>query len=93
MRITEQLRNVDDLAQAVIDLTQTEQAAVLNETRRRLSAWAAVFAVATLIACIYGMNFRLVPRDQTLFGFWFAVGLMFVCSGGLYAFFKFKKWF
>ena len=92
LRITDQVRNIDDLAQAVIDLTRAEQAQSLNETSRRLSAWAAIFAVGTLIAGIYGMNFRLVPRDQTLFGFWFAIALMVVSSAGLYLYFRKKKW-
>ncbi len=92
MRIADQVRNVDELAQAVIDLTSGEQAQNLNETTRRLTAWAAIFAVGTLIAGIYGMNFRLVPRDQTPFGFWFAIGLMAASSVGLYLFFRKKNW-
>ena len=92
MRITDQVKNVDDLAQAVIDLTRAVQAQGLNETSRRLSAWAAIFAIGTLIAGVYGMNFELVPGDGTLFGFWFAVGLMVLCSVGLYVYFRNKKW-
>ena len=92
MRITDQVKNIDDLAQAVIDLTRAEQAQALNETSRKLSAWAAIFAVGTLIAGIYGMNFTLVPRDQTLFGFWFAVILMVASSVGLYLYFRKRKW-
>ena len=57
-----------------------------------ISAWAAIFAVGTLIVGIYGMNFALVPRDQTVFVFWFAVGLMAVSSVTLYVFFKRKGW-
>jgi Mg2+ and Co2+ transporter CorA len=38
------------------------------------------------------MNFTLVPRDQTLFGFWFAIGLMALTSAGLYAYFKRRGW-
>jgi magnesium transporter len=92
LRITDQIRNVDELAQAVLDLTQAAQAQRLNEQNRRLAAWAAIFAVDTLIAGIYGMNFELVPEDQELFGFWFAVVLMTVISVGLYAFFKKREW-
>lgn len=92
MRITDQVRNIDDLAQAVIDLTRAEHAQALNETSRKLSAWAAIFAIGTLIAGIYGMNFALVPRDQTLFGFWFAIALMVASSIALYLYFRKKKW-
>jgi magnesium transporter len=92
LRIAAQVRNVDDLVQAVLDLTQAERADRLNVVSRQLSAWAAIFAVETVIAGIYGMNFALVPEDQTLFGFWFAVGLMAFCGAALFVFFKRRDW-
>ena len=92
LRMTDQIRNIDDLAQAVLDLTQSEQGAQLSQVNKRLSAWAAIFAVETLIAGIYGMNFRLVPADQTLYGFWFAIGLMVVSGVLLFWYFKRRGW-
>ena len=92
LRITDQVRNIDDLAQAVIDLTHSEQANLLNQVSKRLSGYAAIFAALTLIAGIYGMNFELVPEDQTLFGFWFAIALMVVTGAGLYGYFKKRGW-
>lgn len=92
MRVSDQIKNIDDISQAVIDFTGTEHDKALNETTRKLTAWAAIFAVGTLIAGIYGMNFKLVPEDQTIFGFWFAIGLMIVSSLGLYIYFRRKKW-
>lgn len=92
MRIVDQVKNIDELAQAVIDLTSAEQQKTLNENTRRLSAWAAIFAVGTLIAGIYGMNFQLVPEDQEIFGFWFALSLMAISSLGLYLYFRKNKW-
>ena len=91
-RIGDEIRNVDDLSQAVLDLTRAEQATSLSEVSRRLTAWAAIFAVLTLIAGIYGMNFELVPKDQTLYGFWIAIALMAVCGTGLYSYFKRRGW-
>jgi magnesium transporter len=92
LRINEQVRNVDDIASAVLDLVRGEQASIENVNNRRLAAWAAIFAVSTLVAGVYGMNFRLVPDDGSLFGFWFAVILMAGLSGGLYMYFKRKDW-
>jgi magnesium transporter len=92
LRIGDQVRNVDDLTQALIDLTRAEQGQRLNEQNRRLAAWAAIFAAATVIAGVYGMNFTLVPRDQTLYGFWIAMALIAVTTGGLWVFFKRKDW-
>lgn len=92
LRMSDQIHNVDELANAVLDLTQAEQGAQLSQVNKRLSGWAAIFAVETLIAGIYGMNFRLVPEDETLFGFFFAVGLMVVSALILYGYFKRKGW-
>ena len=92
LRIGDQVRSVDDLSQAVLDLLRGEQAEAVGVQGRKLSAWAAIFAVGTLVAGIYGMNFELVPEDGSLVGFWFAVILMFVLSVGLFAYFKRKKW-
>jgi magnesium transporter len=92
VRITDQVRNIDDLAEAVIDLTQAEQSNLLNQVSKRLTGWAAIFAVLTLIAGIYGMNFKLVPADNTLYGFWIAIALMVAAGIGLYMYFKKNDW-
>ena len=92
LRLGDQVRSADDLSDAVLDLIRSAQAANLNENSRRLSAWAAIFAVQTVIAGIYGMNFQLVPQENSLTGFWFALGLMATSGVGLYAYFKGKGW-
>jgi magnesium transporter len=92
LRISEQIRNVDDLAQAVLDLTQSAQAHALNEVSKKLTAWAAIFAVETLIAGVYGMNFELVPYSGQVEGFWFALALMAVSGIGLFLFFRRRNW-
>jgi magnesium transporter len=91
-RIKDQVLNLDALDQALIDLTRNEQAAMLNEQNRRLAAWAAMFGAATVIGGIYGMNFALVPKQETIGGFWFAIGLMLLSTGGLYFYFRRRGW-
>ncbi len=76
----------------MLDLTRAEQAAALNEVSKKLSAWAAIFAVETLIAGIYGMNFQLVPDENSIEGFWFAITLMVVLGVSLYSYFRRKNW-
>lgn len=92
MRITDQVKNIDDLSQAIIDFTRAHRDQALNETTRKLTAWAAIFAVGTLIAGIYGMNFELLPNEQSIEGFWFAIALMAVSSVGLYLYFRKNDW-
>ena len=92
LRLGDQVRSADELSDAVLDLIRNAQAATLNENSRRLSAWAAIFAVQTVIAGIYGMNFELLPEENSLVGFWFALALMATSGLGLYAYFKGKRW-
>lgn len=92
LRITDQMRNVQDLVDALLDLRRIEQAKALNEVTKRLTGWAAIIAVPTLIAGIYGMNYQLTPKDQG-WGFEVAVGLMLASAVGLYTFFKRRGWF
>lgn len=92
LRIIDQIRNIDDLANAVIELQRAEQANALNEVTKRLTGWAAIIAIPTLIASVYGMNFRLFPRNENRAGFWIAVGMMTTSALGLYAFFRRRNW-
>jgi magnesium transporter len=45
-----------------------------------------------LVAGVYGMNFELVPEENTLVGFWFAIMLMAALCFGLYFYFKRRDW-
>jgi magnesium transporter len=59
---------------------------------RALGAYAAILAVITIIAGIYGMNFVHMPELQWRFGYAWALGLMVVSGVGLWLFFKRKNW-
>lgn len=91
LRIIDQIRNVDELAEAVIDLQRAEQAESLNQTTRRLTAWAAVIAVPTFIASFWGMNFVDLPFDSGV-GFAVVVGVMLAASFTLFTMFKRRRW-
>ena len=92
LRIGDQIHNIDELTAAVLDLHRTEQAIALNEVTKKLTGWAAIIAVPTLISGVYGMNFELVPDEQHIFGFWFALTLIAVSVTSLYVYFKRKGW-
>jgi len=92
LRIIDQIRNVDDLADAVIDLQRAHQAESLNQVIKRLTGWAAIIAVPTFIASVYGMNFGLVPEEGARSSFYVVVGSMVVIGAGLYWLFKRRDW-
>lgn len=92
LRITDQIRNVDDLADAILNLQRAEQANALNDVTKRLTGWAAIIAVPTFIASVYGMNFELIPNEGQLFGFLFALTLMAASGIALFVFFRRRGW-
>jgi magnesium transporter len=63
-----------------------------NTDMRRISAWAAIWAVPTLVAGIYGMNFRHMPELSWRFGYPLALVVMVAICLGLYRAFRHNGW-
>jgi len=59
---------------------------------RQLAAWAAILAVPTAIAGIYGMNFENMPELKTEYGYFVVLGVIGVVCAALYVKFKQAKW-
>jgi magnesium transporter len=93
-RVSAQIRNIEDLIQGVLDLTQSVQADTLNEINKKLTGWAAIIAAPALIVGLYGINYKLLPFPDFFgrWGFLFVLGLMAGASLSLYALFKRKGW-
>jgi magnesium transporter len=60
-----------------------------NEVTKRLAAYAALVAVPTMIAGVYGMNFDVMPELQWTWGYPFSIAVMAAID--VYLFFKFRK--
>jgi magnesium transporter len=63
-----------------------------NEDMRKISAWAAIIAVPTLIAGVYGMNFDHMPELHWLVGYPASILLMGAAAGLLHRLFKRSGW-
>ena len=74
--------------EASLMMGQAQQSAVT----RKLAAWAAILAVPTAIAGIYGMNFENMPELKWQYGYFAAVALIMVICGFLYYRFRHSKW-
>ena len=59
---------------------------------RQLAAWAAILAVPTAIAGIYGMNFEHMPELKTQYGYFAVLGVIAAFCLGLYARFRKAGW-
>jgi magnesium transporter len=63
-----------------------------NEVMRMLAAWAAMLAVPTAIAGIYGMNFNNMPELSWRYGYFIVIGAIAVICAVLYWRFKKAGW-
>ena len=60
-----------------------------NETTKRLAAYAALVAVPTMIAGLYGMNFENMPELRWNLGY--PVTLLVMAAIDIYLFYRFRK--
>ena len=81
-------QRLDYIQDAALGLINIEQ----NEIVKIFSVAAVIFMPATLVASMYGMNFKFMPELQWEYGYLWALALMLMVSGLTFWFFKFKKW-
>ena len=63
-----------------------------SETTKRLAAWAAIFAVSTALAGIWGMNFESMPELKWAYGYPLALAVIASAGGFLYWRFRRTGW-
>jgi magnesium transporter len=81
MRVNEQIDSYRDLLTSVLSANLTQVGVRQNEDMRKISAWVAIAAVPTMIAGIYGMNFRHMPELGWTLGYPAVIAFMItVCS-------------
>ncbi|MBI3043922.1 MAG: magnesium/cobalt transporter CorA [Betaproteobacteria bacterium] len=89
LRINQSIDSLRDMVTTAITVNLSLSQVQENETTKRLAACAALVAVPTMIAGVYGMNFRNMPELNWAFGYPLAVGLMVVID--VYLFYRFRK--
>src|SRR5215204_4590988 len=87
-RISEFAESLQNLFNANLTLASVKQA----DQSRRISAWAAIIAVPTVIGSIYGMNFRYMPELGFRFGYPVVLLVMAASCIVLYVVFKRIGW-
>jgi magnesium transporter len=81
-----------ELLGSVVDAQLALQANRMNKVMKKMTSWGAILIAATLIAGIYGMNFRHMPELDWQFGYAFALGSMLLVTGTLYFWFRHRDW-
>jgi magnesium transporter len=91
-RIDEQVMGQRELLTSVLEANLALQSVRQNEVVRQISAWAAIIAVPTFIASVYGMNFEHMPELDSPIGYPLALAVMAACVFVLHGFFRRIHW-
>ncbi|MCG2585998.1 magnesium/cobalt transporter CorA [Massilia sp. TS11] len=92
VRINTSVDTIRDTIGTAIQVNLSMVAIAENEVNKRLAAWAAIFAIFTAFAGIWGMNFEYMPELKWHFGYPAALAVMFGICGYLYYRFRKAKW-
>lgn len=68
-RVSERVAGFDELLGSFLQATLAQVSVAQNQDMRRISAWAAIAAVPTATAGIYGMNFDHMPELRQVWGY------------------------
>lgn len=91
-RVDEQVSGQRELLTSILEANLALLGVQQNEVIRSISAWAAIIAVPTFLASIWGMNFAHMPELDTSWGYPAALALMGVAVVSLYRFFHRIEW-
>lgn len=91
-RLRTQLNGYDEIISSMLQANLAQLSVAQNNDMRKITSWAAIIAVPTAIAGIYGMNFRDMPELDWTFGYPAVMLLMAGLCWMLYVNFKRRNW-
>ena len=91
-RVAEQVSDFDELLTTIVHANLAQVTVAQNEDMRKITAWVAIFAVPTMIAGIYGMNFRHMPELGWKYGYELTIGCMIAVCMLMYRGFRRNRW-
>jgi len=92
IRINETVDTLRELVTSALEAKLSLVSVNQSEITKKLAAWAAILAVPTMIAGIYGMNFEFMPELHWHHGYWVVMGGMGALCALLYWRFKRAEW-
>ncbi|MFI6152237.1 magnesium/cobalt transporter CorA [Kitasatospora sp. NPDC051170] len=91
-RVTEQVQGFDELLNSLLQANLAQVSVAQNEDMRKITAWAAIFAVPTMITGVYGMNFEYMPELKSPYGYPTVLGGIVLICIGMYRGFRRNGW-
>jgi magnesium transporter len=90
--VIEQVESMDVLLSSILQAHVAQIGLRQNNDMRKITAWAAIIAVPTFLAGVWGMNFKTMPELRWQIGYPLALGVMAAVAGYLYLTFKRSGW-
>jgi magnesium transporter len=91
-RITEQITSFDALLDSILQAHLAQVTVAQNEDMRKITAWAAIIAVPTMVCGVYGMNFEHMPELRWTYGYPLVVAAMATACFLLHRSFRRNGW-
>ncbi|QTD97844.1 magnesium/cobalt transporter CorA [Streptomyces cyanogenus] len=92
IRAKEQIAAFDELLNSILQAHLAQVTVAQNEDMRKITAWAAVIAVPTMVCGVYGMNFDHMPELHWSFGYPLVMTVMATACLVLYRGFRRNGW-
>ena len=91
-RINQAIESIRDMIATALQVNLGLIAIGESEVTKKISAWAAIFAIPAGLASIWGMNFKRMPELEWEYGYPLAIGVIGVACFWLYTRFKKTGW-
>ncbi|MEU2542000.1 magnesium and cobalt transport protein CorA [Streptomyces iakyrus] len=92
LRAKEQIAAFDELLNSILQAHLAQVTVAQNEDMRKITAWAAIIAVPTMVCGVYGMNFDHMPELHWRYGYGMVIGVISVACLTLYRGFRRSGW-
>ncbi|MFE1287601.1 magnesium and cobalt transport protein CorA [Streptomyces sp. NPDC058751] len=74
-RVQEQVLGFDELLNSILQANLAQASVAQNEDMRKITSWAAIVAVPTMVCGVYGMNFEYMPELHWRYGYPVVMGV------------------
>ncbi|MEU0217819.1 magnesium/cobalt transporter CorA [Streptomyces sp. NPDC006265] len=91
-RVNDSVENLDRLVSDILSAHLAQMSVRQNDDMRKISAWAAMAAIPTMLAGIYGMNFEHMPELRWVWSYPALIALMAVLEMMVFRLFKRRGW-
>jgi magnesium transporter len=92
IHIIDSVESLRDLTAGMLDIYMSSVSYRISTVMKVLTIITTIFMPLSLIAGLYGMNFRYLPGLDWYWGFFAVLGAMLIISIGMLALFRWKKW-